>query len=54
MNKLKFLIVTLFLIQVNHSSGQLRLPKLISNGLVLQRNEKVKFGVGLPLMSQFN
>lgn len=42
MSKLKFLILSLFLIQINHSIGQIRLPKLISDGLVLQRNEKVK------------
>ncbi|GGF70967.1 sialate O-acetylesterase [Wenyingzhuangia marina] len=40
MNKLKFLI-TLFFIYHSQISGQVKLPKLISDGIVLQRNTEI-------------
>lgn len=42
MNKFKTLLLIFILVQSNAIISQIRFPKLISNGLVLQRNEKVK------------
>ncbi|MEO8253582.1 MAG: sialate O-acetylesterase, partial [Flavobacterium sp.] len=42
MNKFKILFLVLLSVQSNGLVAQIKLPKLISNGLVLQRNEKVK------------
>lgn len=42
MNKLKIALIALLLIPLNAVISQIKLPKLISNGIVLQRNEKVK------------
>lgn len=42
MNTLKIAIIVLFLIPLNEMFSQIKLPRLISNGIVLQRNEKVK------------
>ncbi|WP_308991265.1 sialate O-acetylesterase [Mariniflexile litorale] len=41
MNKLKVLLIALFLIQSSGLIGQVRLPKLISDGVVLQRDTKI-------------
>ncbi|MFI1744886.1 sialate O-acetylesterase [Thalassobellus sediminis] len=41
MNKLKFLIIVVFFIQANTVIGQVTLPKLISDGMVLQRDVKL-------------
>lgn len=42
MNKLKIAVIVMFFIQSNGVFSQIKLPKLISDGVVLQRNEKVK------------
>ena len=42
MNKFKIALITLLFIHSNEMFSQIKLPKLISNGVVLQRNEKVK------------
>ena len=42
MNKFKVLLLVFLSFQANGILAQIKLPKLISNGLVLQRNEKVK------------
>lgn len=42
MKKIKFLIVVLLLVYTNVILSQIKLPRLISDGIVLQRNEKVK------------
>jgi len=42
MNKLKIAVIVMFFIQLNGVFSQIKLPKLISDGVVLQRNEKVK------------
>jgi sialate O-acetylesterase len=42
MNKLKIALIVLLFIPLNEVISQIRLPKLISDGIVLQRNEKVK------------
>lgn len=42
MKKNKFLIVVLLLAHTNVILSQIKLPRLISDGIVLQRNEKVK------------
>jgi len=42
MNKFKIALIVLFFIPLNEVISQIKLPRLISNGIVLQRNEKVK------------
>jgi sialate O-acetylesterase len=42
MNKLKVLISVFLIIQSTNLIGQIKLPKLISDGVILQRDEKVK------------
>lgn len=42
MNTIKNLIIALFFVQMGSVMAQIRLPKLISDGVILQRNEKVK------------
>lgn len=42
MKTIKNLIIALFFMQMGAVKAQIRLPKLISDGVVLQRNEKVK------------
>ena len=42
MNKLKIALIGLLFIPLNEVISQIKLPRLISNGIVLQRNEKVK------------
>lgn len=42
MKTIKILIIGLFLLQTNAVISQIRLPRLVSDGVVLQRNEKVK------------
>ncbi|MFL9832267.1 sialate O-acetylesterase [Flavobacterium sp. ST-87] len=42
MKTIKNLFIALFFVQVGSLVAQIRLPKLISDGVVLQRNEKVK------------
>lgn len=42
MNQIKTLIIALLFVQTSAVIGQIKLPKLISDGIVLQRNEKVK------------
>lgn len=42
MNKIRRAVFALFLMQMSLIFGQIKLPRLISNGMVLQRNEKVK------------
>lgn len=42
MNKLKILINVFLIIQSTNLIGQIKLPKLISDGVILQRDEKVK------------
>lgn len=42
MKVFKNVIILLFFVQVGAVKAQIRLPKLISDGLILQRNEKVK------------
>jgi sialate O-acetylesterase len=42
MNQIKTLIIALLFFQTSAVIGQIRLPKLISDGIILQRNEKVK------------
>ena len=42
MNKFKILVILLLFIPSNEIFSQIRLPKLISDGIVLQRNENVK------------
>ncbi|KQB44310.1 Beta-galactosidase/beta-glucuronidase [Flavobacterium daejeonense] len=42
MKVFKNVIILLFFVQVGAIKAQIRLPKLISDGLILQRNEKVK------------
>ena len=42
MKTIKILIIVLFLVQTNAMISQIRLPRLVSDGVVLQRNEKVK------------
>lgn len=41
MKKIKVVLTVLFLIQSVTSIGQIKLPKLISNGVVLQRDSKI-------------
>jgi sialate O-acetylesterase len=41
MNKVKIIFVILFIITSNILIGQVKLPKLISNGVVLQRDSKI-------------
>lgn len=42
MKTIKILIIVLFLVQTNAVISQIRLPRLVSDGVILQRNEKVK------------
>lgn len=42
MKTIKNVIIALFFVQMGAVKAQIRLPKLISDGVVLQRNEKVK------------
>ena len=42
MKNLRALIIVLLFVQSNHLMSQIRLPKLISDGVILQRNEKIK------------
>ncbi|MBP6759603.1 MAG: sialate O-acetylesterase, partial [Flavobacterium sp.] len=42
MNKLKIALIALLFIPLNEVISQIKVPRLISNGMVLQRNEKVK------------
>jgi sialate O-acetylesterase len=42
MNQIKTLIIALLFVQTSAVIGQIKLPKLISDGIILQRNEKVK------------
>lgn len=42
MNQIKTIIIAFFFIQTSVLIGQIKLPKLISDGIILQRNEKVK------------
>lgn len=42
MSKLKFALFVLLFIPSNEMFSQIKLPRLISNGMVLQRNERVK------------
>lgn len=42
MNKIKTLLIVLLFVQAQDLISQIRLPKLISDGVILQRNEKVK------------
>ena len=42
MNKFKIALIALLFIPLNEVISQIKLPRLISNGIVLQRNEKVK------------
>lgn len=42
MNKFKIALIALLFIPSNELFSQIKLPRLISNGIVLQRNEKVK------------
>jgi sialate O-acetylesterase len=42
MNTLKIALIVLFFIPLNEMFSQIKLPRVISNGIVLQRNEKVK------------
>jgi sialate O-acetylesterase len=42
MNTIKNVIIALVFVQMGSVMAQIRLPKLISDGVVLQRNEKVK------------
>lgn len=42
MNQLKTIILLLLFVPSNEMISQIRLPKLISDGVILQRNEKIK------------